>query len=312
MNMLDAISIGEPLVGIYGVSGKGLAAETDFRRVLGGDTSNFSLALTKLGHPTGYVTGVGADPFGRAYLTMWQEAGVDTSQVKIDPLHPTGLYFTAASDQNHDFVYYRRGSAASHLTSDDIDEGYLKNAKVLHVSGISQAISESCRKAVLQGLTYAKRHGLVISYDFNFRPALWDADRARTVALHTIEEYATIVCVTKGEISLLGGCSDYLQTARGFIRRGVHLVAVKLGAKGCHLVSKTESVLAPAYPIEVVDTVGAGDAFAAAIVAATLESMPLEKLASFANLVAALTCKGTGPVQMQPQRKEVDALLKKA
>ncbi|NMB13415.1 MAG: sugar kinase [Firmicutes bacterium] len=308
--MLDAISIGEPLVGIYGVSGKGLQAETDFRRVLGGDTSNFSLALTKLGHPTGYVTRLGADPFGEAYLAMWQEAGVDTSQVKIDRLHPTGLYFTAASDQSHDFVYYRRGSAASHLAGHDIDEDYIRNAKVLHVSGISQAISESCQQAVLEGLEFAKRHGLLISYDFNFRPALWDAVQARKVALHTIGEFATIVCLTKDEIGLLGGGNDYLEIARGFVRQGVDLVAVKLGARGCHLINKTQSVLAPAYPIEVVDTVGAGDAFAAAIVAGTLESMPPRRLAYFANLVAALTCRGTGPVQMQPQREEVNTLLK--
>ena len=139
MNVLDAISIGEPLVGIYGVSGKGLKAETDFRRVLGGDTSNFSLALTKLGHPTGYVTRLGTDPFGEAYLTMWQKAGVDTSQVETDPLHPTGLYFTAASDQNHDFVYYRRGSAASYLADHDIDEEYAKQP------GFQQIVSDFIR-----------------------------------------------------------------------------------------------------------------------------------------------------------------------
>ena len=109
---------------------------------------------------------------------------------------------------------------------------------------------------------------------------------------------------------MLGGGNDYLEIARGFVRQGVDLVAVKLGARGCHLINKTQSVLAPAYPIEVVDTVGAGDAFAAAIVAGTLESMPPRRLAYFANLVAALTCRGTGPVQTQPHREEVDTLLK--
>lgn len=310
--MLEAISIGEPLVGIYGMSGKNLTVEAEYRRVLGGDTSNFAVALTKLDHTTGYVTKLGADPFGEAYLALWQEAGVDTSQIKIDPIHPTGLYFTAASDKSHDFIYYRRGSAASYLTSHDIDENYIRQAQVLHISGISQAISDSCWEAVLQGLMYGKKHNLEISYDFNFRPALWDKDRAREVAFHTIKEFATIVCITKEEIDLLGHGGDYEKVVEDFLQWGVRLVAIKLGDKGCHLFSKTQSVLAPAYPIEVADTVGAGDAFAAAIVSGILENMPLEKLASFANLIAALTCRGTGPVQMQPQREEVEVLLEKA
>lgn len=227
----------------------------------------------------------------------------------MTPLHPTGLYLTAASDHSHDFIYYRRGSAASHLNRTDIDEHYIKGAQVLHVSGISQAIGDSCQDAIFQALVYGKKHELEISYDFNFRPALWDVDYARQVALGTIKEFASIVCITREEIGLLGYGDSYEKAVEDFLQWGVRLVAVKLGDKGCHLFDGVQSVFAPSYPVEVADTVGAGDAFAAAIVCGILENMSLEKLASFANLVAALTCRGAGPVQKQPFREEVDPLL---
>ncbi|NLJ81002.1 MAG: sugar kinase [Firmicutes bacterium] len=310
MHVPEVVSIGEPLVGIYGKSGKGLKDETAFRRVLGGDTSNFVLALSKLGHSTGYITKIGADPFGQAYRELWAAENVDTTMVAVDPLHPTGLYLTAAADTTHDFIYYRRNSAASSLNSGDIYEGYFQKARVLHVSGISQGISPSARDAVYTALGFAKSRGLEISYDFNYRPALWDQKQARETALDTIRKFVTILCLTREEASLLSSEDDYRKAVPRFLSWGVSLVAVKLGAAGCHLFTEKENILTPAYPVSIVDTVGAGDAFAAAIVCAVLEGMEIEEAARFANLVAALTCRGIGPVQTQPRRKEVDGLLK--
>lgn len=307
--MVEVVCIGEPLIGMYGTSGQTLTEETQYRRTFGGDTSNFALALAKLGRSVGYVTKVGDDAFGKSFLALWDRTGVDTSQVKVERGGFTGLYISASSDICHEFMYYRKNSAASHLTRADIDEGYLRKAKVLHISGISQAISSACLDATLYALSLAREHGLQVSYDFNYRPALWSKELAQATGWHTISRYVDILLATQEELALLTGETDYQAAADRVLATGAKLVAVKLGAEGCYLVTAEESCHAPAYPVEVADTVGAGDAFAAATVAGLLGEMPLPRIARFANLVAALTCRGVGPVEAQPTREEVNGLL---
>lgn len=307
--MVDVICMGEPLVAIYGTSGHNLQQETEYRRTFGGDTSNCALALAKLGHRVGYITRVGADPFGRSFLDLWTANGVDTSHVTVDLQYQTGMYFSASSDAQHDFVYYRKNSAASCLTPADIDEAYIKQAKILHASGISQAISSTCTDAVFAAMACAKTNGVKVSYDFNYRPALWSQELARAIATHTINNFADILFVTEEELHLITSHSDCRQGMREILDAGVELIAVKLGADGCYLATPDDFVAAPAYPVDVVDTVGAGDAFAAAVLVGVLEEMPLKRIARFATTVASLTCRGVGSVQSQPTRKEVDRLL---
>ena len=120
-----------------------------FRCGWGGDTANFVLAAARLGGACGYVTRVGQDAFGRAFVAMLEKHGVDASHVKRDEEHHTGLYFvTYSEERKHRFDYVRRGSAASHLAGTDFDPDYLASARVLHASGISQAISLSCAEAI--------------------------------------------------------------------------------------------------------------------------------------------------------------------
>lgn len=306
---MDVICLGEPLVGFYGTSGQSLEDDMAFARTFGGDTSNVALALAKLGLQAAYVTRVGNDPFGRRFLRLWRSHGVDTTQVVIDPTFPTGIYFSASSDTQHDFVYYRKGSAASRMTPDSIDAGFISQAKVLHVSGISQAISPSCSEAVQYALHVAQQNGVLVSYDVNHRPSLWSEARARAMVRATVYGFVDLLEASPEELELLTGIQEPEEAAAALLEAGVSWVAVKRGSDGCYLASAEGAVSVPAFPVEVVDTVGAGDAFDAGLIAARIEGMPLEQAARFASAVAALTCRGVGSVAAQPTREEVIHLL---
>ena len=134
-----------------------------FVQGFGGDTSNCAIAASRQGARAGYVTAVGADAFGERLLALWSGEGVDTRGVMRSEAHPTGHYFVTHGDQGHEFHYYRAGSAACHLRATVLPGDYLAGARMLHVSAISQAISETAREAVLEAIRVARAAGAVIS-----------------------------------------------------------------------------------------------------------------------------------------------------
>ena len=178
--MPDLIAIGEPLVELAAESVGRLGDVDRFRYGWGGDTANFVLAAARLGGKCGYVTRVGQDAFGDAFVAMLETQGVDASRVIRDEEHHTGIYFvTYSEDRTHRFDYVRRGSAASHLAGADIDPDYVAGARVLHASGISQAISRSSADAVRVAMETARKAGTTVSYDANVRPALGTRETLR-------------------------------------------------------------------------------------------------------------------------------------
>jgi 2-dehydro-3-deoxygluconokinase len=308
MKDVEVVSYGEPLIGIYPPEGHSLAEDQPLSKTWGGDTSNFALALSKLGYRTAYLTRIGTEDFGASFIDIWQQGGVDLSLVQRDSVNPTGLYFVSFEGQKHNFTYYRRNSAACFIDADSIDWPVIHRARVVHLSGISQSISRNALEVSFKLMELAKTNGTLISYDVNFRPPLWHREVARAVILHTINEYADILEVTEDELELLGWNPD------SFFRdlnRVPRLIALKRGAKGCMLIQKTHRIETPPYNVEVADTVGAGDAFDAGLIAGVLENLDLESIGHKANAVAALTCRGIGPLRAQPDPIEVESLLRK-
>lgn len=306
---VEVASFGEPLIGIYPPGGCSIADDVPLSKTWGGDTSNMALALCKLGHQSAYISRVGDDGFGQSFLSLWQKVGVDTSQVKIDREHRTGLYFISYQEGKHVFTYYRKDSAASWISSEDIDWEFLREVKMLHLSGISQAISQQALEVSFDLLNFAKAHHILISYDVNYRPPLWRKDIAKAVVKHTIEEYADILEITDDEMTLLGW-GDRPESLEQHIARVPNLYAVKMGERGSYLRQGSRELWIEPCQIEAVDTVGAGDAFDAGLIAGTLEEMEFEQLGMFANATAALTCRDVGPLRAQPTRKDVQVFLK--
>ena len=304
----EVVSFGEPMIGIYPPPDCSMADDVPLSKTWGGDTSNAALALSKLGHKAAYVTRVGSDGFGHSFLKLWRDRGVDTSQVKIDKEQRTGLYFISYEEGKHEFTYYRKNSAASFITPEDIDWDFLRQAKVLHLSGISQGISKKALEVSFDLLEFAKKHHIVISYDVNYRPALWKKEVARAVILHTIEHYADILEITDDEMRFLG-LGDRPEEVINHLSRIPKICAVKMGEQGCYLRQDKMEMRVKPFTVDVGDTVGAGDAFDAGLISGFLDNLAFDRLGVFANAVASLTCRGIGPLSMQPTREEVQSFL---
>jgi len=308
--MLDIISLGEPLVEFCATRVGRLKDVFLFKRGWGGDTSNVLVTAARLGRTTGYITRVGDDEFGKCFLEMWRREGVDISHVVIEKNGFTGVYFILLTEEGkHEFIYYRKNSAASHLSPSDIDPNYIKQSKIFHSSGISQAISKSCREAVFKAAEIAKKAGVLFSYDPNVRLKLWPINVARNIINYTLE-LADIVIPSLEDAKLFTGLSSPSEIADIILKSGPSIVVIKLGSQGCLVATKREKTLVPSFPVDkVVDTTGAGDAFTGAFLAALLEGQNPKEAARFANAVAALKTLGRGAVASLPTRKRVEKFL---
>jgi len=316
----DILSFGEPLVGFYPAPGQDPTkhlSSTDIAREIapqiswvstwGGDTSNVALASSKLGLSSAYLTRVGDDIFGQSFISLWREHRINTDFVQIDPERKTGLYFVSFQEGKHHMTYYRKDSAAAHILSEEFDLSVLRAVKVLHLSGISLGISVEAQKFGISLMKAARQGGTRVSLDLNYRPALWGPAKARSVLEPLIREYVDILEITDDEMEQIGwGIEPEALSSR---LPGPSYYLVKQGERGASLQGPEGSCHVPAFPVPVMDTVGAGDAFDAGFLNAFLRGAPLLEAGRFASAVAALVCTGTGPLEKQPSRKEVETFL---
>jgi len=236
-----------------------------WHRAIGGAESNVACHLARLGVRSSWVSAVGDDSFGLAVLDTVGGFGVDVSRVRVDPVRPTGLYVKEASPHGSQVRYYRRGSAASGMGLEMIDRLGLGEAKLVHISGITPALSDSCL-ALLRELLRRPRHGFRISFDLNWRPALWSGRDPRV--LRELADLADVVLAGSDEAELVWGTGDPARLRA--LLPGPSSLVVKQGADGATLLEGSSSHFEPALKVEVVEPVGAGDAFAAGFLAATL------------------------------------------
>lgn len=307
---LDIISLGEPMLEFSAIAVGRLADVPAFQRGWGGDTSNFAVAAARLGARVGYVTRLGNDEFGRCFLDLWRREGIDVSRVAVDPDGFTGIYFISLlADGGHDFTYYRSGSAASRLRPQDLDLEFVAAARLLHVSGITQAISRSACDASFAAMEAAHKAGRLVSYDPNVRLKLWSRDTARAIVDYTFG-LADIVLPSLEEASWILGRDRPESIVDALLEKGARIVALKLGADGCIVGSRQDGILQVAgFQVPVVETTGAGDAFDAAFALGILQGQAPRDAALFANAVGALTCTGAGAVAPIPNREQVLSLL---
>jgi len=305
----EVVSLGEPMLE-FNAPVVGLLKDIAvFERGWGGDTSNFAIAVSRMGRKVGYVCRIGDDEFGKCFLEIWEREGVDTSHVTIERGSFTGIYFISVKDGGeHDFTYYRSNSAASHLSPEDIDPKYIERARVFHSSGISQAISQSCREAVFKAAEVAKRSGVLFSYDPNIRLKLWPLNTAQAIINYTIE-LADVVLPSLEDARLFTGEKIPESMASYILKRGAKVVGLKLGSNGCLIATDEQIIKLPGFKVTPVDTTGAGDAFDAAFIVGVLEGWEMRKIAEFANAAGALTTMGRGAVTPLPTRKKVEEFL---
>lgn len=262
------IAIGETMALIAPARAEPLASTQDVRLLIGGAESNVAIHAAQLGIPSAWVSAVGEDALGVRVRDEVASHGVDVGWVVSDPQAPTGVYF---KDPGRGVLYYRRGSAASAMTPDTIAEVPLERADLVHVSGITPALSPSCAALVDSVLERVTAGDGILSFDVNHRAALWQPGAAAP-ALLALARRADLVFVGLDEAEGLWGTND-ADAVRALIPEPALLI-VKDGDVGATEYERRHGrdvrTFAPAIRTEVVEAVGAGDAFAAGYLAAHL------------------------------------------
>jgi len=302
------LSLGEPLIEFN------RPKEGDGRTWLqgfGGDSQNVVIAASRQGASTGYLTSLGEDWMGDAFLELWRSEGVDTAHVARHPTAPTGVSFVTHGPAGHKFDYLRKNSAASLMTPDGLPRDYIAGARILHLSAIGQAISDSARVTCSAALEIARGAGVKVSYDTNLRLRLWDIDTARGVIDATIAR-CDIALPSLDDSRQLTGLEAPDAIVDHYLRLGAPLVALKMAADGCLVATAQERFRVPGHRVEAVDATGAGDTFDGSFLARLLAGDDLRAAAAYANVAAALSTQGYGAVTPIPRADAVRAELARA
>lgn len=306
--MPDIISLGEPLVEFNAEAVGGPRTGSLFSIGFGGDSSNFAVAASRLGGRSGYLTKVGGDSFGGLLQELWHEEGVDGSHVIVDPARPTGLYFIMRYGAASEFVYRRSDSAASTLAATDLPDGWVESARLLHVTGITQAISGSASETVFAAIERARAADTLVCYDPNIRPAIWPIHTARAVARHTIS-MVDVVLPNLEEGRLLTGYEEPSAIAQEMLELGAPLVVLKMGGSGAIVATEEGLTPIPSLQVRATDPTGAGDTFDAAFAVARVEGRDPVDCAMFASAAASRVVQSLGAVNPIPTRRQADELL---
>jgi sugar/nucleoside kinase (ribokinase family) len=310
---LDVLSLGETMALLVAQESGPLAQVQHFSKRLAGADSNVAIGLARLGFKVGWISRVGQDSFGSYVRQAIEAEGVDTSQVEVDPQRCTGFMLKSRSVDGSDptIEYYRRGSAASQLGLAQFKPDYALKCRHIHTTGITPALSQAARELVAHAMQTLRAAGRSVSFDPNLRPSLWpDVDTMRNT-LNELAQHADWVLPGVEEGKLLTGQSTPSDMAAWYLDRGAKVVVVKLGAQGAYFRTLGgEQGLVPGVSVpQVIDTVGAGDAFAVGIISAQLEGLSWTQALERANWIASRALQVIGDMEGLPTRGELTAQL---
>ncbi|MFH8577736.1 sugar kinase [Streptomyces zaomyceticus] len=312
---VDVVCLGESMVTFLPSRPGRLADVPAFERAIGGAESNVACALAAAGHRTRWVGRVGRDGFGDHLVDTIGSYGVDVTAVDRDPRRPTGVYFRTAADRAtdaHEVVYYRAGSAASAMSPATVPYETLADARILHLTGITAALSDDCL-ALMRALTAPRDGRPLVSFDVNCRPGLW-RDGATTAGsvLMELARGSDLVFVGADEAEQAWGLTDPAAIRAALPEPAV--LVVKRGAAGAVVHERTgpggtDTVVdVPAPRVDVVAAVGAGDAFAAGFLSATLRGLDITARLRHGHLLAAAALTVPGDLAVPPRRAHADRL----
>lgn len=312
----EVVCLGESMVTFLPSRPGRLADVPSFARTIGGAESNVACALAAAGHTVKWISRVGSDGFGDHLVEAIGAYGVDTSAVRRDADgRPTGIYFRTATDRSttaHEVAYYRAGSAASAMSPTTMDRADLFSGRVLHLSGITAALSDDCL-ALMRELAEHRPGRPLLSFDVNHRPALWREGSGPGSApdvLRDLARGADLVFVGDDEAATLWDLHSPAAIRAALPEPAV--LVVKAGADGATAFVRDEEsdtvTSVPALGVDVVAPVGAGDAFAAGFLSATLRGLPTGARLRHGHLMAAAVLTDAGDVCVPPARAHADRL----
>lgn len=309
---MKIILMGEPM-GLFMANETGALSEVNsFSVSIAGAEYNVAVGLARLGHTPAYCTRVGFDPLAERILRGMRENRIATDLVMQTETAVTGFMMKSSTSQGDpDIAYYRKGSAASQITTHDIDALDLYGCERLHVTGIFPAVSDSALAATKRLISRAKALELPISFDPNLRPQLWESEKKMVATLNALAEGVETVLPGIGEGQRLTGQSTPEGVAEFYHHLGVKNVVVKLGKEGAYFSEKGgKTGFSPAFPVrKIVDTVGAGDGFAAGVISALAEGESLEEATFRGNVMGAIQITHRSDNEGLPTREELSKII---
>lgn len=313
---IDVVTIGESMLSMQPMSEGALQYAPLFTRTIAGAESNVSIGLSRLGYRVRWISRLGADPFGDVIRSTLAGEGIDVSQVQRDERYPTALYFKEFKGYGDPNVYYyRRGSAMSRVAPEHVSDDWFAGAKHLHVTGITPALGEHSADAIRAAMKRARELGLTVSFDPNLRRKLWSEEDARRTLLSLVP-LCDIFLPGDEEAEFLAGAMAEEAYGKHFLAMGPKVVVLKLGERGSMGFAGDEAVHAKPYTVKrVVDTVGAGDAFAAGLLSGLVEfgdlseGDNLRRALERANHMGAIATQFKGDWEGLPKREELLRLI---
>ncbi len=304
----DVVTFGESMALMMPDNSKGIEYSSGFQSLFGGAESNVAIGVSRLGHRIGWFGRLGKDPFGRMIVKKIRGEGVDVSRVQLTAEAPTGLMLRETVSGKSSVYYYRKGSAASFMRPEHLDESYIAQAKYLHVTGITMALSESARETVREAVRMAKRNGVKVCFDPNLRLKLWSLDEAREVLLEVAKE-ADYFMPGLDELKLLYQTESFEEII-GRLKELPGVSIVKGGDNETYIVEGDSLTAVPYFKAEqVVDTVGAGDGFCAGFYAGLLKGYSLQEAVRLGNLIGCMVVQMEGDWEGIPTWEQVEAFL---
>jgi len=310
--MRDITAIGEILIDLT-QTGKNGAGVPTFAANPGGAPANVAVAAARLGCSTAFIGKVGADSLGGYLRQVLEENGVDHSGLQVGESATTMAIVSIDETGERSFRFLR--GADCEMVPEDVDEKMAQNSRILHFGSVSltQGIA---RSATIFTARAAHRAGMLVSYDPNYRPALWRTKRDALEWMSLPLPLVDIIKLSEEELPLLTGSEDLEEGSRALEEQGIRLIMITLGAKGAFCRWQGESFTVPSVPAKVADTNGAGDTFMGAALSRlcrreekpleNLERGELEEILAFANRAASITCSRSGAIPAMPTLAEVE------
>jgi 5-dehydro-2-deoxygluconokinase len=325
---LDLITIGRSSVDLYGQQiGGRLESMVSFAKYVGGSPTNTAIGGARLGLKTGVITRVGADHMGRFIHEELEHEGVAIDGVKFDAERLTALVVLGIRDAGtFPLIFYRENCADMALTADDIDAEFVRSAAAVLVNG-THLSQPGVFAASFRAIEIARQAGRKVVFDIDYRPVLWglearDGGENRFVAhagvteqMQRVSKFCDLIVGTEEEVHVLGGSADTLTALRNIRAQTSALIILKLGARGCLAVPKAipktieQSMFAEGFSVDVLNVLGAGDAFISGFLRGWLRGMPLERCCTLGNAAGAIVVSRHGCAPAMPTWRELEHFL---
>lgn len=316
--MIDIVAMGELLIDFTpgGINSKGMKM---FTQNPGGAPANVLAMNTRLGGKTAFIGKVGQDAFGTFLCDVLKGNGIDTSGLVLDPAAPTTLAFVHLDEKgDRSFSFYRSPGADQMLTPKEVALNLIDDCGVFHFGSVSLTHDPS-RSAVFYAAEYAKKQCKLVSFDPNIRPMLWEDMEDARIQIERAMKYADILKVSEEEMTFLTGTQNLDAGSKHLLDKGMALILVSLGERGAYYRNHGSFGYVPGYPVNAVDTTGAGDAFIGAFLwkakrmmreeLAFMNPIQMKQMVKFANAAGALTTTGSGAIPAMPILEQVQTFM---